>query len=279
MRVAGILLAFGLLAMPAVAQARIEARPLTIQHDRLPGMCLTLSGPGGASVNAPCDGSAGQKFILPGPEGGPIRQGEACLVPRGAGHYPQLYAEACDGSPAQTWTMNAERELRNGAGRCLTLMGSVSVTGTTIFAAECPKEGAAHQWRATHVDFTNMIEASLESSVRPGECIGYDTQLKLYPCSDAYGQIISFDVKALGQLRLKGSCISGGNAFSGVSLGSCYDMPTQKWVILPDGAVANSHAECIEVVNEDGHDVLRTTVCGGKAEQHWIVRMPPRTAN
>jgi hypothetical protein len=278
MRIANIVTGLALLAGVHAAPALAQERPLTIQHDRLPGMCLTLGGPGGASVNMPCSGAAHQKFILPSPEGGPIQQGDKCLVPRGTGYYPPVFLEPCDGSPEQTWTMNEERELRTAAGRCLSLMGAVSRSGTPIFAGECPNIGSAHQWKATYVDFTNVIEASLESSVRPGMCIGHDTQLELYPCSDSYGQIISFDEKALGQMRLKSSCLSGGYAFGGLSLGECHDLLSQKWVMLPDGAFANGRAECIEVVNENGRDVLRTTICGGKPEQHWIVRPKPEAA-
>lgn len=276
MRIASIVVALAgaLAATPAHAQSR----PLTIQHDRLPGMCLTLGGPEGGSVSMPCTGATHQKFVLPGPEGGPIRQGDKCLVPRGTGYYPPVFLEACDGSPDQTWTMTEDRALRTAAGRCLSLMGAASRSGTPIFAGECPTIGEPHQWKATPVDFTNVIEASLESSVRPGMCIGHDTQLELYPCSDSYGQIISFDEKALGQMRLKSSCLSGGYAFGGLSLGECHDLLSQKWVMLPDGAFANGRAECIEVVNENGRDVLRTTICGGKPEQYWIVRPKPEAA-
>ena len=92
-------------AAPAVAQT---PEPMTLQPERLPGMCVTLAGsPGGASVSLPCEGAERQVFVMPGEAGGPIRQGDQCLAPRGTGYYPQLFAETCDGSPEQTWTMNA----------------------------------------------------------------------------------------------------------------------------------------------------------------------------
>ena len=276
MRIAGILIVLAAsMATPALAQSR----SLTIQPDRLPGMCLTPAERGGASISMPCTGSDKQNFILPGPEGGPIKQGDTCLAPRGTGYYPPVFAVDCDGSPEQTWTMNEQRELRSGSGRCLSVMGAASRSGTPIFAGECPKTGSAHQWKIKYVDFRNVIEASLESGVRPGMCIGHDTQLRLYPCSDAYGQLISFDQKALGQMRLKSSCLSGGYAFGALSLGECHDTLVQKWIMLPDGAFANGRADCIEVVNEAGRDVLRTTVCAGKPEQMWIVRMPAGESN
>lgn len=273
MRMAGILV---VLAALAAAPAMAQTRPMTIQPDRLPGMCLTPAEQGGASISMPCTGSDKQDFILPGPEGGPIRQGDTCLAPRGAGYYPPVFAVACDGSPEQTWTLNEQRELRSGSGRCLSVLGAASRSGTPIFAGECPNVGAAHQWQIRYVDFRNVIEASLESGVRPGMCIGHDTGLGLYPCSDRYGQIISFDAKHLGQMRLKSSCLSGGYAFGGLGLGDCYDMPAQRWVPFPDGAIANELADCIEVVNEAGRDVLRTTVCAGKPEQMWIIREAPQ---
>lgn len=280
MRIANILAGLALLAGIHAAPSHAQTKPVTLQPDRLPGMCLTLAGDGGASVSIPCNGSDAQDFVLPGPGpgGGPIRQGDACLAPRGAGYYPQLFAETCDGSPAQTWTMDAEGHLRSTAGRCLSLLGGgASRTGELIYGGECPTRVEPQTWRAKPVDFTNVIEASLESAVRPGMCIGHDTHLGLYPCSDRYGQIVSFDEKALGQMRMKSSCFSGGYAFGGLSLGECWDAAAQKWAILPDGSIGNGQAECIEVVNEAGRDVLRTTVCAFKPEQQWIVRMPPES--
>lgn len=255
---------------PAIAQAR----PMTLQPDRLPGMCVTLSAQG--SVSVPCDGSDAQDFVLPGETGGPIMQDGKCLAPRGSGYYPPLFAEVCDGSPAQTWKLNAERELRSGAGRCLSLLGASARTGELVFAAECPKGGAAHQWKAKSVDFTNVIEASLESKMYPGMCIGHDTSVGLYPCSDQYGQVISLDEKALGQMRLKSSCFSGGNAFDSLRLGECRDTPEQHWMLLMDGGVANALVQCIEVVREGERDLLRTTRCAGRPEQQWVVRKTVR---
>lgn len=276
MRIVGILAGFVCMAGVCVAPSVAQSQPLTLQPYRLPGMCLTLADRDGGSVSIPCDGSDAQDFILPPTEGGPIRQGDKCLAPRGSGYYPQLYAETCDGSPAQTWTINAEGQVKSAAGRCLSLLGGgASRTGEMIFGGECPKLGEAQKWRTKPVDFTNVIVASLESAVRPGMCIGHDSDLGLYPCTDTYGQLISYDAKALGQMRMKSSCFSGGYVFGGLGLGECWDLPAQRWVTLPDGSIANELAECIEAVNENGRDVLRTTVCGGKPEQLWIVRAQP----
>lgn len=274
MRLAALLaiLAGFWISSPANAQPG-ELR--TLQPDRLPGMCLTMVGASVEAVSLPCTGASAEKFLLPGAEGGPIRFAENCLVPRGDGYYPPLVAATCDGSPAQTWKMGAEGELRSGEGRCISLLGQASRTGELIFAGDCPKQGEGHAWRARYVDFTNVIEASLESLARPGQCIGYDTNLTLYPCTDAYRQLISFDEKALGQLRMMSSCLSGGYAFGSLRLGECWDAPEQKWVLLEGGRVANAQAQCITVSEEQGRIALRVNACTQALEQQWRVRRPP----
>lgn len=257
--------------MPASAQGELK----TLQPDRLPGMCLTMTGPAIEAVSLPCTGGAAEKFGLPDTSGGPIRYDGKCLAPRGAGYYPALAAAECDGSPEQTWTMNEEGELRSAAGRCISLLGASSRTGEVIFAGECPKEGQAHVWRARYVDFTNVIEASLESMSRPGQCIGYDATLAIYPCTDAYRQLISFDEKALGQMRMMSSCLSGGFAFGTIRLGECWDGPEQKWFLLTGNRIANGQANCIAISEENGRTFLRANPCSDAPEQQWRVRRPP----
>ncbi len=260
------------IAAPASAQPG-ELR--TLQPDRLPGMCITLVGAAAEAVSLPCDGSDAEKFLMPGAEGGPIHFAARCLVPVGEGNYPPLAAATCDGSPEQTWKMSAAGELRSAAGRCISLLGSSSRTGELIFAGECPTSGEGQPWRARMVDVTNVVEASLESVARPGQCIGYGARLALYSCTDAYQQVISLDEKSPGQLRMMSSCLSGGYVLGALSLGECWDMPQQKWLILEDGRVTNQSKECIEVSNEDGRDVLRTRACATMLEQRWRVRRPP----
>ncbi len=259
------------LTAPASAQPG-ELRAL--QPERLPGMCITMMGPSAEAVSMPCDSDLNKKFLMPPAEGGPIRHGERCLAPRGDGNYPPLVAAECDGSPAQTWTAGADGELRSGEGRCISLLGASSRTGELIFAGECPKQGEGHAWRAAYVDFTNVIEASLESTGHPGQCIGYDTGLQLYPCTDAYRQVMSFDEKAVGQIRMMSSCLSGGFAFGALRLGECWDQPGQKWMLLEGGRIANANVQCIEVSPEEGRDVLRTKPCSQAPEQQWKVRWP-----
>lgn len=276
MRVAGILAVVASLCAGQVAMA--QSKPITLQPDRLPGMCVTLAGPAGASISLPCDGSARQKFVLPEPgKPGPIVQDGKCMAVKDDNNYPPMTAEACDGSTDQTWTVTPDNVLKNGVGRCLSLLGGSSRTGEMVYGGRCPKEEQfAHRWLFKSVDFTNVIDASLESKVRPGMCIGHDTQLGLYPCSDAYGQVISFDEKALGQMRLKSSCFSGGYVFGSLGLGECYNTPAQQWMLLSGDRVANQLVQCIEVVNENGRDWLQTVKCDNKPEQQWTVRKKPK---
>lgn len=172
--------------------------------------------------------------------------------------------------------MNAEGELRSAEGRCISLMGQVSETGTMIFGGECPREGQAHQWKVQYVDYTNVVEASLESKAKPGMCMGHDTGVGLYRCTDNYGQVISLDKKAIGQMRLKSSCFSGGYVFGALGLGSCDDVPPQKWFLMENGQVVNASVQCIELVNENGRDVLRTKACKLIPEQQWVLRAPKK---
>lgn len=272
MRVAGVILGLAILSTGAATPAAAQ----TLQPERLPGMCISMSGQAGESISVPCDGSARETFVLPGPAGGSIRYGDACLEPKGQGYYPPLFAVACTGAPEQHWTLTEDGELRSGAGRCISLLGAASRTGGMVFAGECPTNGLGHAWVARNVDFTNVVEGSFESKARPGMCIGYDSNLGLLPCTDAYRQVMSFDRKALGQLRMMSSCISGGYAFDGVSLGECHDLPDQKWMMITGDRLANQWVQCIEVRDENGRDVLRTVECGQALEQQWQFRPAPQ---
>jgi hypothetical protein len=46
-------------------------------------------------------------------------------------------------------------------------------------------------------------------------------------------------------------------------------------MLLSGDRVANQLVQCIEVVPENGRDVLRTVKCSEKPEQQWIVRKKP----
>ena len=152
--------------MPAFAQEAAPVTPptMTLQHERLPGMCVSLSGPQGQSESRPCNASPEQEFQLPVAGVGPILSGDKCVAPRGQGAYPQLYAQTCDGTPEQQWAVKADGEIRNGTGHCLALLGASSRTGERVYAGECPTGLPANHWRAVPVDATlNPVSGVLES--------------------------------------------------------------------------------------------------------------------
>jgi hypothetical protein len=66
MRVAGLILGLATLAAGSASSAQAQ----TLQPERLPGMCISMSGQAGESISVPCDGSAREKFVLPGAAGG-----------------------------------------------------------------------------------------------------------------------------------------------------------------------------------------------------------------
>lgn len=258
-------------AAPVVAPAPAV---ITLRHEQLPGMCLSLSGRNGESESQPCNGSAMQDFRLPGVTPGPILNGDLCLAARGQGAYPQLAAAACDSSPEQSWTMTPAGEVRSATGRCLSLLGVSSRNGERIYAGECPTGLPAHRWRAVAVDPTLLHPANgmLEATARPGKCLGTDGALGLVDCAARLGRVFSLDLSAPTQLRMMGSCLAGGYVKEAPLLSQCWDLPQQKWTLNSASNLVNAQGKCIAVVNEGGKDVLRTAVCLPVPEQQWTVK-------
>lgn len=262
------------LALPAAPQAPPIHLVTTLQHEQLPGMCMSLSGRDGETESRPCDGSEIQAFQFPGAEPGSIRNGDRCLAPRGKGMYPQLVAEICDGTPIQTWTVTPEGEVRNVAGRCLALLGTSSRSGERIYAGECPAGLPAHRWRMVAVDPAMLHPASgmIEAVSRPGKCLGTDGALGIVDCAARLGRVFSFDFSAPGQLRIMSNCLAGGYVFETLALGQCWDLPAQKWSLTPTSNLMNLEGECLSVAIDGGRDVLRTATCQPVPEQQWTVK-------
>ena len=271
------------LAMPPSPSAQSEtvasAVPpvtllMTLQHEQLPGMCMSLSGSDGESESRPCEGSAIQTFALPVGGSGPIQNGDRCLAPRGKGTYPQLTAVACDGAPDQAWVVTPDGEIRSATGRCLALLGNSSRTGERIYAGECPTGLPAHRWHAVAVDpaLLHPVSGTLESVARPGKCLGTDGALGLVPCDARLGRIFSFDTSAPSQLRMMSSCLASGYVLNSLALGQCWNMPSQKWTLTAAGNLANLEGTCIVMTTEGDHDVLRTGACLAVPEQQWTLK-------
>lgn len=268
-------------ATPPSVQAEPVATPvppvtlaMTLQHEQLPGMCMTLSGRDGESESRPCDGAAIQTFELPAGAPGPIRNGDRCLAPRGKGTYPQLAAAACDGAPEQTWVVTPEGEIHSASGRCLALLGNSSRSGERIYAGECPTGLPAHRWRAVAVDpaLLHPVSGMLEAVARPGKCLGTDGALGLVACDARLGRVFSFDTSAPSQLRMMSSCLASGYVLNTLALGQCWNMPAQKWTLTAAGNLANLEGKCIVMTTEGDHDVLRTGACLAVPEQQWTLK-------
>lgn len=246
----------------------------TLQHEQLPGMCLTLSAGAGDSESRPCDGAANQAFELPLSARGPIRHGDLCLAPRGKGAYPQLAAVACDGATAQTWTVTRDGEIRSAEGRCLSLLGNSSRNGERIYAGDCPTGLPAARWRAIAVDPAQLhpVSGMFESVSRPGKCLGTDGALGLVACDARLGRVFSFDTRAPSQLRMMSSCLAGGYVSGLLALAQCWNMPAQKWELTEAGNLANGEGKCIVIAVENARDVVRSGACQPVPDQQWTVK-------
>ena len=268
----------GALAFDPIATITTPIPPaalaMTLQHEQLPGMCMSLSGRDGESESQPCDGAAIQAFELPVGAPGAIRNGDRCLAPRGKGTYPQLVAVACDGTPEQTWTVPAEGEIHSANGRCLSLLGNSSRSGERIYAGECPKGLPAPRWRTVAIDPAHVhpVSGMLEALGRPGKCLGTDGALGLVTCDARLGRVFSFDTRGPSQFRMMSSCLAGGYVANSLALGQCWNMPAQKWTLTAEANLSNLEGKCIVVTVEGGRDVVRSGACLPAPEQQWVFK-------
>ncbi|MBL8559454.1 MAG: RICIN domain-containing protein [Hyphomonadaceae bacterium] len=256
------------LAAPAEAQ--------TLEPARLPGLCLTITGEG--SVSRPCDKSPGQTFELPGDAPGPIRFGDLCLAPRGnANHYPQLFPETCDGSPAQTWTISAGGAVRNGDGRCLSLLGLSAISGTRIYASVCPTRVEPQAWVAKPVDqeIYDQVSGRLRWRARPELCLSYigdGSYIGLEPCGENLRseQVFAFDRGDPGQFRgFGGTCLTSSAMTQSIVLRRCAVSPTTTWMLQDHSLLSNGEARCAAPMLEDERWVVRISRCAATIEQSW----------
>lgn len=250
-------------AAPAAAQ--------TLEPARLPGMCVTIDAADG-SVSRPCDKSEAQNFLLPRDAPGPIRLGQACLAPRGEGLYPPLHPAACDGSPAQTWTISADGEIRNGAGRCLALLGQSSRTGERVYGGHCPREGAAHQWAAKAPDqeIYDQVRGRLRWGGAADLCLAYTRpSIGLAPCGENFEQLYSFDRHDPSQFRSMSGCLTSFPASGGLNIADCWVSPDKTWMLQDGSLLSNGHGVCVEGEQRGERWLARLAPCAVKPEQSW----------
>ena len=251
------------------------AKAQTLEPARLPGMCLTID-PREGSVSRPCDSASGQEFELPQDAPGPIRISGQCLAPQGGGYYPPLFGEACDGSPAQTWTITSEGAVINGAGRCLTVLGNSSRDGERIFGSECSDTRSAHTWRVIPDDRYDYTPQSgrVRWRVDPSLCLtwiqsGSFVGLAACGATSEGEQIFSFDRTHMGQVRARSSCLTSSAGFGSVRLADCYEDPSKTWMPLEGAMLFNGNALCVEPKREGERWIARMSTCTAEAEQRW----------
>ena len=256
------------LSAPAAAQ--------TLEPARLPGMCVTISAEG--SVSQPCNKSPEQTFTLPGDAPGPIRLGEACLAPRGsANHYPQLFPETCDGSPAQTWTISADGAVRNGEDRCLSLLGLSALNGTRIYGGPCPTRVEPQAWVAKPIDqeIYDQVSGRLRWRAQPELCLSHISSgsfVGLEPCSENVRseQVFAFDRGDTGQFRgYGGTCLTSNSMTQSVTLRGCTVSPTTTWMLQDGSLLSNGEARCAAPTLEGERWVVRMRACAATVEQSW----------
>ncbi|MBX3478407.1 MAG: ricin-type beta-trefoil lectin domain protein [Brevundimonas sp.] len=259
----------------AFASVAISTQMVTLQPERLPGMCLSMTGREGQAESRECDGSPAQEIELPGAEGGPIRHAGKCLAPRGGGLYPELFAEACDGSPAQTWRLPSSGEVRNGEGRCLALLGLSSRSGERVYAGDCPVRVEPQGWRqvdATQQTYRNMT-GRFELVGREGQCLAWidaGNFLGLAPCADVSEQRFSFNAAQHGQFRIKSGCLAAGFLDGGMNIGDCGRGREKMWLHRGDQTLVNGLGLCATVESQSNRDVIRNRPCRpGRIAQQW----------
>lgn len=269
-----------LIAVATALQAG-TAVPDTLEPARLPGMCLTLS-PSQGTVSLPCDKSVAQAIRLPAGEAGPIRFGDLCLAPRGGGHYPPLFPVPCDGSPEQSWSISADGAVRNGANRCLSLLGLSSVDGTRIFGGACPTIGEPQTWLAKPADreIYRQVRGRIRWSGGENLCLSLVSAsfMGLEACSvtQRIEQTFSFDRHDPGQFRSMGGCMTG--FLSGVvRISDCAVTPSSTWMLLDGGLVFNLERNCLEPRQEGERRrwVVRARRCTAQPAQRWSFESVP----
>lgn len=248
------------------------ARAQTLEPERLPGMCLTID-PQQGSISRPCDIGGAQDFVLPDGGPGPIRLGEQCLAPRGGGNYPALFAEACSGAPAQTWTVSEEGIVANGDDRCLALLGLSSRDGEVIYAAECRNREWAQRWRVlpnNRYDY-EPVRGRIHWQPDASLCLSWIEQgsfIGLAECGAVGDQIFSFDMSDPGQVRMRASCL-GSNVGGSVRLGRCAVAPDTIWFFQNGATLSDGAPACMEPQRESERWVIRMRACTAQAEQRW----------
>ncbi|MDP1632555.1 MAG: ricin-type beta-trefoil lectin domain protein [Caulobacter sp.] len=262
-------------AMIGIAAAGAPVSAATLEPDRLPGMCLSMTGPDGQAESRECNGGPLQDLVVPVTTG-PIRHAGQCLVPHGGGAYPELFPTDCDGSVGQDWTFGARGEIRNVAGQCLAVLGLSSRTGERIYAGDCSAGVGAQSWhRPRSPRPYRNVAGSLEATKRPGWCVTWieaGSFIGLAPCEDTAAQRFSFNRGDFGHWRSKGGCLSGFGHGATLNIRACETGRSELWLLRSDGRLVDGFGQCAEATEEGGGILIRMESCRKVGWQVWSFR-------
>jgi len=248
----------------------------TLEPARLPGMCLTIDGAGGGSVSRECDGSPEQVLELPTDKPGPLKQGGECLEPVGGGLYPQLAPAACAATPAQTWTVGAGGDVRNGENRCMSVLGLSSRSGELVYAGLCPDGYEPQTWiaRAAGEAAYQPVKGRIEWRSKPGLCLAWiqaGSFIGLAPCDGSGGGeiVFSFDRSQRGQVRSRSACLNSFPAGDTMNLSDCHTGATAMWLLGEDGLLSDGERRCAEPRMSNARWVVGLKGCWTSSQRLW----------
>ncbi|MFI9380089.1 ricin-type beta-trefoil lectin domain protein [Kutzneria sp. NPDC052558] len=231
--------------------------------------CVDVTGgdPNTVHVTAfECQGSINQEWTLD-PDGS-VRSLGKCLDANGRiPNQPTVVQLAvCSGATTQKWSLRPDDTLVGLAeSQCLTTMTEDSES--SLMLTPCAGK-PAQQWKLTARAVATGKVASLS-----GKCLSGDAgqgTAQLAACVNT--EIQAWQVIDDGQLMMAGRCLEVGNGAtaenSPVGLGDCTWGGSQRWMVRPDGSLANqASGKCL---TPSGNGMVIAT-CTGASSQRWAL--------
>ena len=176
-----------------------------------------------------------------------------CIEDRGGGtaNFTPVQVANCNGSTAQTWTVDISNDTIHALGKCFDVNGGGTTQGTSIDLYACNNEPAQvlvpeHNGEIYN-PHSNMCVTDLNSNA-PG------TQLGLYDCTDAADQrwtVPEAGWSAGAVTGVNGLCLEarGGGAadFTPVQVAACNGSNAQDWIPVTSDDTIHALGECLDV--------------------------------
>ena len=174
----------------------------------------------------------------------------------------------CNGSPAQEWTLAADRTVRIH-GQCLSVAGPASVSGARAVLARCAGD-ASQQWAVgTGAELVNGAAGKCLSGSATGR---NGSRVRIGPCSGGASRAWTLPAGPV-QSQLPGLCLAQQGGGPAVVISRCDGLAAQQWTAQPDRTVRLA-GSCLAVAG--GGTASGTSVglgsCTGGAAQRWRVR-------